>query len=93
MIIQAEVSLYPLKEPDIAADINDFIHQLAGSGVDVEFGRMSSIVTGELPQVFDALKEAYQKIADNRQSVLVVKVSNACPLVERGKQGIPKSYR
>lgn len=85
MIIQAEVSFYPLKESDIAADINDFIHQLAESGLEVERGRMSSIVTGELSPVLDAVKEAYQKISANKQSVLIVKISNACPLADRRK--------
>ena len=80
MMIQAEVSLYPLKELDIATDINDFLNQLKSTGLDVEFGRMSSIVSGELPLVFDGLKEAFQKTADNSQSVLIIKISNACPL-------------
>ena len=79
-MIQSEVSLYPLKELDIATDINDFLNQLKSTGLDVEFGRMSSIVSGELSQVFDGLKEAFQQITDKKQSVLIIKVSNACPL-------------
>ena len=86
MMIQAEVSLYPLKELDIATDINDFLNQLKSTGLDVEFGRMSSIVSGELPQVFDGLKEAFQKIADKKQSVLIIKVSNACPLPKQRRE-------
>ena len=75
-----EVSLYPLGEGDIGPAIGKFIAVLGEHGCAVEPGPMSTLVTGDTPALFDALREAYVGAASNRGVVLVVKISNACPV-------------
>ncbi len=80
MIIQAEVSLYPLGEEDLSPRIEQFVGALEWSGLQVKTGAMSSIVTGECGDVFKALGEAYDNDSAKGPSVLSLKISNACPV-------------
>lgn len=43
---------------------------------------MSTLVSGEDNAVFAALKEAFQEVAQQGDVVMVVTLSNACPLPE-----------
>ncbi len=79
MIIEAEVSLYPLRTESLSPPIDDFIAHLKESGLQVQPGPMSSWVTGELTEVFSALTDAFSAVAARWHNVLVIKVSNACP--------------
>lgn len=80
MISSMEVSLYPLGEGDIGPAIGKFISVLEEKGCSVETGPMSSLVTGDSQTLFEALGAAYEGAASDRGVVMVVKVSNACPL-------------
>jgi len=87
MNAQAEVSLYPLRTPHLSGPIDQFRDALANSGLRVETGNMSTIVAGDLDRVFDGLKFAMAAVSQDRETVLVVKISNACPpCSERGKK-------
>ena len=79
MIVQAEVSLYPLRTDKIALPIEKFIGDMDNSSLEVKPGRMSTRVVGELPEVFSVLADAFSAVAANSQAVLILKVSNACP--------------
>ena len=79
MIVQAEVSLYPLGETDLGPRIEGFIKSMEDAGLEVEMGRMSSILTGECAVIFEALSRAYERDAGQGMSVMTIKVSNACP--------------
>ncbi len=89
MYTQAELSLYPLRTSSIADPIDQFIDELATPGVEVEPGRMSTIISGDHTEVFRALSEGYARAAEKSHVVLVVKLSNACPA--RGKGPLPGS--
>jgi uncharacterized protein YqgV (UPF0045/DUF77 family) len=78
--IQAEVSIYPLGINKIGEPINNFIEELKDSGLVFSTGPMSTILAGNADSVFTALKEAFKNIAENHQAVLVMKISNACPV-------------
>ncbi|MHB8772896.1 MAG: YkoF family thiamine/hydroxymethylpyrimidine-binding protein [Syntrophales bacterium] len=80
MMIQAEISLYPLGETSLSTRINGFVARLQQSGLAVEAGRMSTLVSGESATVFRALQDAFEADAGRGATVMTVKVSNACPL-------------
>ena len=48
--------------------------------LDVSPGAMSSIVTGEDDSLFEALKEAFQNASQEAEIVMIVTISNACPV-------------
>ncbi|MGC9327732.1 MAG: YkoF family thiamine/hydroxymethylpyrimidine-binding protein [Candidatus Hinthialibacter sp.] len=79
MTIQAEVSLYPLGNPEIGDAIDAFINRLSRPGINVQKGNMSTTLDGDLPDVFDALRMAFEETANENAAVLIVKMSNACP--------------
>ena len=79
MNVQAEVSLYPLRSPNLLEPIGKFCEALIESGLRVDIRSMSTFLSGEVDQVFDGLKSALAEIGRDHEVVLVVKVSNACP--------------
>ncbi len=76
----AEVSLYPLGENDIGPHISRFIVSMEKRGLETETGPMSTIVRGDTGLLFDALREAYEGAASELGVVMVMKISNACPM-------------
>jgi uncharacterized protein YqgV (UPF0045/DUF77 family) len=76
MIVQAEISLYPLQEPELAPAIYAFVRRLERAGLRVEVGAMSSVVSGESEALFAALREAYESACADGTRVLVVKFLN-----------------
>ena len=81
MKIQAELSLYPLKELHISTHLNDFLDTIKSAGLVVNIGPMSTIISGESELVFQALSDAFGKTAEKCKVVLSVKFSNACPCI------------
>jgi len=79
MKVQAEVSLYPLKTMSLGQPIEQFVEQLRHADLEIECGTMSTMVAGDAARVFSALGGAFEDTATNREIVLVLKVSNACP--------------
>ena len=79
-MIQAEISLYPLGGMRLSTRIKRFVASLERSGLTVEVGRMSTIISGESATVFRALQNAFESDAACGGTVMTVKVSNACPL-------------
>ena len=78
--IQAEISLYPLRTPNLTELIDSFIRHLRQRNLEVEMGTMSSHISGECKDLFHALGIAFEDVAREGEMVLTVKVSNACPL-------------
>jgi len=78
MKIDAEVSLYPLRNADLSQPIDRFLGRLQETGLKVEPGLMSSRITGECSGLFRALGDAFEKGAEEGDVVLVMKASNAC---------------
>lgn len=76
MKIQAEVSLYALGEADLLPSIREFVRGLEQPGLEIEFGPMSSLLTGEHDLVFPALQQAYEAAARRGRRVLLVKILN-----------------
>ncbi len=79
MIVQAQVSLYPLRTREVGPIIEAFSEQLAAEGLTIEPGPMSTRLRGEADRVFGALSRAFQRVAGDADVVLTSSVSNACP--------------
>ncbi|APG25559.1 MAG: YkoF family thiamine/hydroxymethylpyrimidine-binding protein [Syntrophotalea acetylenica] len=79
MNIQAEVSLYPLREPSLTPAIDAFMEGLRRPGICLRSGAMSTVISGERQAVFEAVADSFARVADEHQVVLTVKYSNACP--------------
>ncbi len=79
MIVQVEVSFYPLRTEDVGLVVDNFLTDLQESGLQIQTGPMSTRVTGELTDVFSVLAGSFEKVAAHSQGVLVIKASNACP--------------
>ncbi len=80
MMVTAQVSLYPLRQPDLTPAIDRTIRFFQQQGLHTEPGPMSTLISGPLEQVFHALQEAFDRVAAEGQVVMVVTFSNACPV-------------
>jgi len=79
MNVQAEISLYPLHCSDLTEPIRQFVELLETDKLKVEIGPMSTLVTGDSQIVFENLKKAFERLAEEYKVVMTVKISNACP--------------
>lgn len=79
MKVQAEVSLYPLGTHSVGAAIKRFVGDLEYAGLEPCIGNMSTLLSGDVKDVFKGLGEAFEAVIGHSQAVLIVKVSNACP--------------
>lgn len=77
MLVQAEISIYPLGQSDLAPKIYEFLRVLERPGVDMEIGPMSSVVSGSSDVVFKAIQEGFELVGEACKSVMVIKVSSA----------------
>jgi uncharacterized protein YqgV (UPF0045/DUF77 family) len=80
-VISVQIAVYPLGKEDLTPGIGAFLSVLRRRGVRYEFGPMSTVVTGEHDQVFDALKEGFAAAAEEGgRIVMTMTASNACPM-------------
>jgi len=82
MKVQAEVSLYPLRQNDLTEPIQEFVESLKSDDLNVKTGSMSSVILGEESIVFQSLQKAFEQASKKYEVVLTVKISNACPEIE-----------
>ena len=82
MKIQAEVSLYPLRQNDLTEPIQEFIESLKSDDLNVKTGSMSSVISGDNKIVFQSLQKAFEQEAQKYEVVLTAKISNACPEIK-----------
>jgi len=85
MKVQAEISLYPLRQNELTKPIQQFVQALESNKLKVELGPMSSLVTGDSQAVFENLQKAFEAVAKDYEVVLTAKISNACPEVNKNK--------
>ena len=83
--ISAQVSIYPLRQPHLTPAIAEWSKTLREAGLDVRAGAMSTLVVGDCGAVFDGLKEAFRSAAAVGDVVMVVSVSNCCPVTPAGQ--------
>lgn len=78
--ISAQVSLYPLRQRQLARPITAALQIFQASGVHFRPGEMSTLVWGETEAVFSALRAAFEQAVESGDTVMTVTLSNACPL-------------
>jgi uncharacterized protein YqgV (UPF0045/DUF77 family) len=80
MLLSAQLSLYPLRQPHLSPAIDDAVEILKKHGLTVKPGEMSSQATGDDEALFAALKDIFRKESEQGDIVMVVTLSNACPV-------------
>jgi tRNA-Thr(GGU) m(6)t(6)A37 methyltransferase TsaA len=78
--VTAQVSLYPLRQPELAPAINDALVIFHEYDLDVTSGTMSTLISGNGAHIFKALQQAFEKAAEAGEVVMVTTFSNACPM-------------
>ena len=78
--IAAQVSLYPLGQESLSPAIEEALRIFREHGLEVQPGAMSTVITGDDQELFPALQEAFGRVAEQGHVVMVVTLSNACPV-------------
>jgi uncharacterized protein YqgV (UPF0045/DUF77 family) len=84
--ISAQISLYPLRQESLAAPIDELVNALRSRGLQVSPGAMSTLVLGDAENLFDGLKQAFQRATQGGHVVMVATFSNACPIEPVGNK-------
>lgn len=85
---QAQVSIYPLGQSDLAPAIEAAWAAFTHHQVQVEAGPMSTLLAGDADVVFAALRDAFAAAsAQGRATVMTVTISNACPAIRPNDAG------
>jgi len=82
--VSAQISLYPLGQKNLDPAIRAVWAVLERHGLDYQVGAMSTLAWGEDSDVFAALQEAFEEATRSGPAVMVVTISNACPVSEGG---------
>lgn len=85
--VTAQISLYPLRQPSIGPAIREVIQVFRDHGLETHTTPMSTLVWGDEETFFDALREAYRRVAQRGDVVLLVSLTNAAPSPERIREG------
>ena len=78
MAITAQLSLSPLRTPELGPALDAAIAAVRACDVSADTGLMSTLLEGSEEQVFGALRAAFRAAAAHGDAVLVATISNAC---------------
>lgn len=81
--VSAQVSLYPLGQADLEPAIAEIWKALAAHGLDYTPGPMSTLVWGDDDAILAALRDGFRRAAELGPAVLVITLTNACPMPPR----------
>ncbi|MBD3182443.1 hypothetical protein GF312_09140 [Candidatus Poribacteria bacterium] len=76
MKIAVEVSIYPLHQSKISPPIEAAWEIFDKCGLSYEKGEISTLVKGEFEEVFDALKESFEKAVEFGDTNMSVTMTN-----------------
>jgi tRNA-Thr(GGU) m(6)t(6)A37 methyltransferase TsaA len=79
MDLTAQVSLYPLRELELAPLIDQAIEIFRQHGLEVTPGAMSTLISGNAANVFEALEHAFEGAAEDGEVVMMATFSKAFP--------------
>ena len=78
MYISVEISYYPLLE-SFDIPVHEFLAGLKeNKNIEIEIGKMSSLITGEYNEVMSLLQKNIKKVMENYPSIFTIKLSNTC---------------
>jgi hypothetical protein len=80
--VHLQLSVYPLRQPHLRPAIEAALVAAAGEGVDVTAGRLSTLVSGDEPAVFAALRAAFRAAGSSGSTVMVATLTNGAPADE-----------
>ena len=80
MTASAQIAVYPLRQDRLAPAIEAVHQALRDHGLHAETGPMSTYVAGEDQALFAALQDAFARAAGLGPIVMIVTLSNACPI-------------
>jgi uncharacterized protein YqgV (UPF0045/DUF77 family) len=89
MQLSAQVSLYPLGQPDLSPAIQAVWQALDSNGLRYQPGPMSTVLEGEGEAVFSALQDAFRAASECGGTVMVVTLSNVCPRLSQTEKATP----
>ncbi len=78
--LSAQISIYPLRRQSIGESIERALSAIRAHNVNVTTGFMSTVIAGEENEVFSALRDCFRAACAGGNAVMVVTVSNACPV-------------
>ena len=88
MIVSAQISVYPLRQERLGPTVETVRLALEHEGLDPEVGPISTFVVGEASRMFAALREGFERAGARGSVAMVLTVSNACPVGDRGTGGV-----
>ena len=77
MIVSLEISYYPLVN-EFTNPVNEFIEKISNDALEIETGKMSTIITGEYTILMKILTETIETLMEKHPSVFTIKLSNTC---------------
>jgi catechol 2,3-dioxygenase-like lactoylglutathione lyase family enzyme len=77
--VNLQLSVYPLRQPHLRPGIEAALRAAAGEGVDITVGRLSTLVRGEEPAVFAALRAAFRAAGSSGSTVMVATLAGGAP--------------
>jgi len=80
MDVGVQVSLYPLGQEDLLPAIQDIWDALEEAGLRQQPGPLSTLAWGEDQAVLRALQEGFRRATRRGPAVMVVTLTNACPM-------------
>jgi uncharacterized protein YqgV (UPF0045/DUF77 family) len=80
MLASAQIAIYPLRQARLSPAVQAVGDALRTAGLQPEMGPMSTLVTGEVERLFEALQAAFIRAATEGPVILTVTLSNACPI-------------
>ena len=83
MFLAAQISLYPLRQAHLSPAIDSATSILREHGLEVSAGPMSSLVSGDDEALLAAIKDIFRKSSEQGDIVMIVTLSNACPVHQR----------
>jgi uncharacterized protein YqgV (UPF0045/DUF77 family) len=75
----AQISVYPLRQQHLGPAIEAVRASFEKQGLVPEVGPMSTLVNGDAARIFDAVREAFESVAETGNVAIVLTLSNACP--------------
>ena len=77
--VHLQLSVYPLRQPHLRPAIEAALRAAAGEDVDIAVGRLSTLVRGDEPAVFAALRAAFRAAGSSGSTVVVATLSGGAP--------------
>jgi catechol 2,3-dioxygenase-like lactoylglutathione lyase family enzyme len=90
--VYLQLSVYPLRQPHLRPGIEAALRAAASAGVGVTPGRLSTLVAGDEPAVFAALRAAFRAAGASGSTVMVATLSTGAPSDET-LEGLRESVR